>query len=250
MPLPKSARVYLLPSLADGSMFAGRTVVVVDILRATTTILQALAAGANAVIPLLDVAEARFKAQQLATNVVLGGERGGKRIEGFNLGNSPTEYEPATVGGKSVVFTTTNGTRAMQLCRSAERVLIGAFGGFSAICRELAAVEHVDILCAGTDGEITREDVLFAGAVIAELVRIAPQPLDLNDQAEIAADAWRTVQRDMASLKPLADYLRASQGGRNLLEIGQARDIEIAAEIDKVDFIAELDLSAWRIVRR
>ena len=162
--MSRTARVYFLPSLADAAMFVGRTVVVVDILRATTTIVHALAAGAKEVIPLLDVAEARCKAQAIGSAVMLGGERGGKRIEGFDLGNSPTEYTAEAVGGKSVVFTTTNGTRAMQLCRSANRVLIGAFTNFSAVCRELEREEHVDILCAGTDGQITREDVLFAGS--------------------------------------------------------------------------------------
>jgi 2-phosphosulfolactate phosphatase len=102
---------------------------------------------------------------------VLGGERGGKRIEGFDLGNSPAEYKPALVAGKTVLFTTTNGTRAMQMCRQAQKVLIGSFANFSAMCRELGKLDHVDILCAGTDGQITREDVLFAGAVIEDLRR-------------------------------------------------------------------------------
>ena len=248
--MPRSARVYLLPGLADDSMFSGRTVVVVDILRATTTILHALAAGAEAVIPLLDVAEARFKAQQLGVNVVLGGERQGERIEGFDLGNSPAEYTRETVGGKTVVFTTSNGTRAMQMCRSAQRVLLGAFTGFSALCRELSRVEDVDILCAGTDGQITREDVLFAGAIVEDLLLAKQRPAELNDQAEIAADAWNNARREFAGPKPLAEYLRASQGGRNLIEIGHERDIAIAAEIDRVDFLAELQLDSWRIVRR
>jgi 2-phosphosulfolactate phosphatase len=248
--MTRSACVYLLPSLVDGHEFTAHSVVVVDILRATTTIVHALAAGAQAVIPLLDVAEARHTAQQLDTQTVLGGERGGKRIEGFHLGNSPTEYTTSAVSGKTVVFTTTNGTKAMQLCRGAERVFIGAFSCFSAICRELLQQDHVDILCAGTDGQITREDVLFAGAVVDDLVRSSPTPLELNDQADIAADAWRNARRDFSALKPLADCLRASRGGRNLLEIGHERDIEIAAQIDKFDFVAELDLTAWRIVRR
>ncbi len=124
----------------------------------------------------------------------------------------------------------------MQLCRGAERVLMGAFSCFSAICRELSQQVHVDILCAGTDGQITREDVLFAGAVVDDLVCCSPTPLELNDQAEIAADAWRNARRDFSALKPLADCLRASRGGRNLLEIGHERDIEIAAPHRQVRF--------------
>jgi 2-phosphosulfolactate phosphatase len=248
--MTQSARVFLLPSLAEDDAFQGRTVVVVDILRATTTIVHALAAGATAVVPMLDVEAAREKAHRLESRGVLGGERGGKKIEGFDLGNSPAEYTLAAVQGKTVVFTTTNGTKAMQLCRSANRVLIGAFSCFSAICRELGEQDQVDILCAGTDGQITREDVLFAGAVIDDLTRSFGETLQLNDQAEIAADAWRNAKRDFAALKPLAECLRASQGGRNLLEIGHERDIEIAAQIDKFNFVAELDLAAWWIVRK
>lgn len=247
--MPETARVYLLPGLAQPADFAGRAVVVVDILRATTTIVYALAAGAREVIPLLEIDEARERAKAIGIGkAMLGGERGGKKIAGFNLGNSPSEYTADVVGGKTVLFTTTNGTRAMQMCQQASRVLIGSFVNFSAVCRELAKEKHVDILCAGTDGQITREDVLFAGAVIDDLVRNARAPLELSDQAEIAWEAWQTASRDMATLKPLAESLRASRGGRNLIEIGHERDIEIAAQIDKFDLLAELDLKEWRVV--
>jgi 2-phosphosulfolactate phosphatase len=246
--MPTTARVHLLPSLAESADLSGRTVVVVDILRATTTIVYALAAGAPRVIPLLTVEEALAAQAAGSGNVVLGGEREGRKIAGFQLGNSPAEYTSASLGGRTVVFTTTNGTRAMQRCRAAGRVLIGSFANFSATCRELAAEEHVDILCAGTDGQITREDVLFAGAVIDDLMR--HRAVTVNDQAEIAADAWRSVQRDFSHLTPLAECLRASVGGRNLVEIGYERDIEIAAQVDKFDLVAELDLVAWEIRAR
>jgi len=241
------ARVHLLPGLATPDDFVGSTVVVADILRATTTIVHALAAGATAVIPVLEVEEAE-KMRFVLNQAVTGGERGGRKIPGFDLGNSPEEYTSASVGGKTVIFTTTNGTRAMQMCRQAERVLLGSFANFSAVCRELQKCRRVDILCAGTDGQITREDVLFAGAVIDDLGKL--NRLDRNDQADIAADAWRSAARDLAGPKPLAEYLRASQGGRNLIEIGHERDIEIAAHIDKFDLIAELDLAAWEVRAR
>jgi 2-phosphosulfolactate phosphatase len=241
MYMPAEVRVHFLPALADADHFQGRTVVVVDILRATTTIVHALAAGAKEVIPLLDVAEAREKAQ-LLPNAVLGGERGGKRIEGFQLGNSPVEYTAAAVRGRSVVFTTTNGTRAMQLCRQANRVFMGSFNALAALSQAVQSANELDILCAGTDGEITREDVLFAGALVASL----PSHYQRNDSAALAADAWQTVLHNRAPSN-LATYLAASQGGRNLIEIGQAHDIPIAAEIDRFNLVAELDLASWSI---
>src|SRR5438132_9688378 len=123
---------HFLPTLMDPDELRDGTAVVIDVLRASTTICHALAAGAREVIPCLEVEEARrVAADNSGSRPMLGGEREGVRIEGFDLGNSPGEYRPDTVGGRTVVFTTTNGTRAMLGCRSARRVLIGSFVNFS-----------------------------------------------------------------------------------------------------------------------
>jgi len=255
MAVSRQIDVYLLPALVEPQQLSGRTVVVIDVLRATTTIIHALAAGATEVVPCLEVDEARLiAAGEMPGSAVLGGERGGLPIPGFDLGNSPRDYTPARVGGKSVVFTTTNGTRAMLRCKEARRVLIGAFVNLSAICRELIDTTSVVLLCAGTDGHVTREDTLFAGAVVTELASGGRQPPEaigvviLNDQAEIAADAWRSCVRDLTGANPLGQALRASRGGRNLIETGQENDIDLAAQIDKFDLVPELDLANWRIV--
>src|SRR5262245_18019417 len=108
-----TVRVHFLPSHVEPAELAGTTCAVLDVLRATTTMAQALASGAREVIPCLTVEDAQAQAAKLpAGQVVLGGERGGLRIAGFQLGNSPAEYTPATVASKSVVMTTTNGTKA------------------------------------------------------------------------------------------------------------------------------------------
>ena len=175
---------------------------------------------------------------------LLGGERGGKRIPGFDLGNSPAEYSAEVVKNKRLIFTTTNGTRAMLRCQTAARIWMGAFVNVSALCRELSGENSVDIVCAGTDGEVTREDTLLAGALVAEL---AKPNSHLNDQAEIAADAWRAVVQNFSQSPLLGPTMRQSRGGRNLIEIGQANDIEIAAQIDKFDIAPFLDVSRWTI---
>jgi 2-phosphosulfolactate phosphatase len=244
MPAARQLDVYLLPALVESAELTGKRVVVVDVLRATTTIVHALAAGATEVVPCLEVEEAREIAAGIGKQAVLGGERGGTQIPGFDLGNSPAEYSRERVAEKTVVFTTTNGTRAMLRCKAARRVLIGAFVNFSAVCRELAGDEPIALVCAGTDGHVTREDTLLAGAVVDDLVR--SKRCRLNDQAEIAADAWRTAVRFMTD-RPLGIMLRASRGGRNLIEIGQEFDIDLAAQIDKFDIVPELDLATWRI---
>jgi len=249
MPAARQIDVYLLPALVQSEELADRTVVVIDVLRATTTIIQALASGAIQVVPCQEIADARDLALQLPGPLLLGGERGGQQIAGFDLGNSPAEYSRDVVGGKTVIFSTTNGTRALLRCKAARRVLIGAFVNFSAVCRELAGEEQIALVCAGTDGHVTREDTLLAGAVVDDLVRSAgggAGAIRLNDQAEIAADAWQTAVRVLTD-RPLGITLRDSRGGRNLIEIGQENDIDLAAQIDKFDIVPELDLAAWRI---
>jgi hypothetical protein len=126
--------VYLLPTLVERPQeLAGKAVVVIDVLRATTTIIHALAAGAAEVTVCQEVDEALRLAASRPQRAVLGGERGGLPIAGFDLGNSPTAYSRERVAGREVIFTTTNGTRAMARCSAARRILIGAFVNFSAM---------------------------------------------------------------------------------------------------------------------
>lgn len=244
MPALPQIDVYLLPALFEPVDLEGKSVVVIDVLRATTTIVHALAAGADEVIPCLQVEDAWRMKATLREATLLGGEREGLPIAGFDFGNSPAEYTEKRVGGRTVIFTTTNGTRAMQRCFRADRVLIGSFVNFSAVCRELAECEEMALVCAGTDGHVTREDTLLAGAIVDDLAR--QRSVELNDQAEIAVDAWQTAVRVMTD-RPLGMMLRASRGGRNLIETGQENDIDLAAQIDKFDLVPELDLSEWRI---
>jgi 2-phosphosulfolactate phosphatase len=249
---------HFLPALVEPEELTGATVVVIDILRATTVITCALAAGAREVIPCLEIDQARYNARSLPPGqAVLGGERHGLPIKGFDLGNSPSDYRPDTVGGRTLVFTTTNGTRAMNVCHKASRVLIGAFVNYSALCDALPAEGSIQLLCAGTNGKITREDVLFAGAVAQRLTATGAGNLTvdenaLNDQARIARATWReVVARDgnEAGLgwAALATELRFSQGGRNLKAINLDRDIDDVARLDSLSVVGELHLAGWRI---
>jgi 2-phosphosulfolactate phosphatase len=244
MPSARQIDVYLLPALVEPAELDGKVAVVIDVLRATTTIVHALAAGAVEVRPCQEIDDARRLKAELGDQAVLGGEREGLPIPGFDFGNSPAEYSAQRMRGKTVVFTTTNGTRAMHRCRHAARVLIGAFANFSAVCRELSGQPEIALVCAGTDGHVTREDTLLAGTIVDDLLRHGEA--NLNDQAEIAFDAWQTAVRLMTD-RPLGMMLRASQGGRNLIETGQENDIDLAAQIDKFDLVPELDLTTWRI---
>lgn len=257
----KSLKVHFLPALTSPEELAGGAVVVIDVLRATTTIIHAIAAGARAVIPCLEIDEARRLAAGFPPGeALLGGERGGVRIEGFDLGNSPEEYNRATVGGKMVVMTTTNGTRAMMLCRQAKRVLVGAFVNASAVARSLLQEERVHLLCAGTEGEITREDVLFAGRVAYSLLRELPgSKPEQNDPCRIARECYQNVlsadgidwstgaDSRSEEIGVLTQELRHSRGGRNLIEVGLQHDIGVAALVDQFAIVPELSVEEWAI---
>lgn len=240
--------VYFLPSQVSPAELAGRTVVVIDILRATTTIVQALWSGARDVIPCREIDEARKIAQDLRGDAVLGGERGGRPIPDFELGNSPAEYTHQSVGGKTVVMTTTNGTRAIQACRGGTRVLLGAFVNYSALLAELANSPDVALVCAGTDRHITSEDVLFAGAVVSGLRAKRVELVDTNDEAELAAAAWQTAVGDLSRATQLRSALEASRGGRNLLALGYAGDILAATQVDSSPILAEVVVEQGKIV--
>ncbi|HKD37434.1 MAG TPA: 2-phosphosulfolactate phosphatase [Pirellulales bacterium] len=252
--MPTRLSAHFLPSLIEPGELAGAEVVVIDLLRASTTICQALAAGAAEVIPCLEVDEAHKIAASIgAGRAVLGGERDGVQIEGFDLGNSPDEYTPQTVGGRTVIFTTTNGTPAMLGCRGAERVLIGSFVNCSPICEQLTIDKPIHLICAGTKSKITREDVLCAGAIVDRLLSDGrASGHDLNDEARIACDAWRETINGpetckLGLSKVLGLTLRETQGGRNLIALGLERDIDAAAQIDKIRLVPELDTTSWRI---
>jgi len=251
----RQLRVHYLPESVAAEEMASGTAVVIDVLRATTTIVFALAAGARAVIPCLTIENARAAAAALpADGVVLGGERGGRPIEGFDLGNSPAEYVAGMVSGKTIVLTTTNGTKALLQCAGAEHIVIGSFVNLSAVCSVLSGRHSVDLVCAGTDGQITREDVLVAGAIVDRLTceQLDFEPAwELNGEARAARDAWLAViggatGRELTAR--LIEAMRASRGGENLVALGMAGDIELAAQIDRFPIVPRFDPASGRIV--
>lgn len=254
--LVQSLHAYFLPDLTTPEALAGGTVVVIDVLRASTVIVHALAAGAREVIPCLEVDDARRTCASLPPGqAILGGERGGLPIEGFDLGNSPGDYTAERISGKTLVFTTSNGTRAMQRCRQAKRVLIGALVNASAVVEAIAGDEHIHLLCAGTRGEVTREDVLVAGLFIDRLLgeqAIDSQPaVQINDQALIARECFRSAMAGFDNnADPAVHYrqlLRQTQGGRNLIALALDGDIDDAARIDHFAIVPRLDISRWTI---
>src|SRR5262245_55731004 len=164
----RDVQVYLLPELAPPGRLTGGLAVAIDVLRAATTIVHALAAGCTCVRPCAEVDEAKELANGMrAGKAILAGERGGSPIVGFDLGNSPREFTPQACKGATLVLTTTNGTRAILRAAEADRALVAAFVNYSAICEQIRQdTRPLHIICAGTDGEVSLEDTLLAGALV------------------------------------------------------------------------------------
>ena len=243
--MPSEIHVHLLPDHFVPAAVQGGTVIVVDVLRASTTILAALHNGAVEVRPCLTTDDAR-RHRSSRSDVLLGGERGGKKIADFDLGNSPLDYTPDIVGGRSIAFTTTNGTRALLMSRQADNVLIGTFANLSRLTNHLTDDERpLHIVCAGTNGEITGEDVLFAGCLAERLANDHAGDLHLSDAASIAMGYWRSATSGVG----VEHALRQCHGGRNLMELGYDADIAFAATFDSASLIARYDHDSATIGR-
>jgi len=247
--------VYALPKFVDPRELAGGTAVVIDVLRATTTIAYALDAGAKQIIPCLEIADALALAEQFSPDeVLLGGEREGSPIEGFDLGNSPDEYTPERVEGKTVVFTTTNGTRAINHARAADEVVLAAFVNAGAVVWRLVDREHIHILCAGTDGKMSDDDILLAGMLVERLQREGGMVYQQNGQAMTARETWlhsfalpQALGAEVLDPDRLAAELRKSLGAQNLMSLGMDDDILAAAWISRFDLVPQLDPKTMRI---
>ena len=251
--MPK-LHVHFLPSHVPAEDLAGSVVIVIDMLRASSTICQALASGATCVMPFLEIDDARSAAEQFdRAAIVLGGERHGRIIDGFDLGNSPLEYSPVAVAGRPLLFTTTNGTRALHHARMARRTLVGCALNRQAIADAAAAEPRVDILCAGTDGAITGEDILAAGAIADALVGPANAiGWELNAEAQSALDQWRSLLALAAATgrtpsDQFAVAMEQTPGGSNLLEIGHGIDLPACAELDILPIVPELNHATGEI---
>lgn len=225
---------YFTTAEVDPQALAASVVVVIDVIRATTTMTEALANGARAIYPTASTEDAVRLAQSFGReDTVLCGERKGVKIEGFDLGNSPREFTAEAVRGKRLVMSTTNGTRALVAGAEGERLLVCALTNLGAVARTLADCERVAILCAGRDDEFSIEDALCAGALISRIGDAADGPPRLND-ASRAALVLAT------SLQPNRAVLADSAAGGVLSEIGLIDDLEVCADVDRHGIVPEM----------
>jgi len=218
--------LYLDETGVSPSPARGASVVVVDILRATSTITAAFMNGVHSVVPALSPDEARAT-HHARPGMLLGGERHGVLIDGFDMGNSPREYTREVVEGRDIAFTTTNGTRLMRALATSEPLYVGSYLNLSSVCQAVAD-DGADALvaCAGTHGTFTLDDALFAGACVS---RLAPAFDELTDTALAAKAMWVVMGGDIAA------STAAPRPGRILIDMGFAADIEFCAQVDLTD---------------
>ena len=199
------------PSVAARELNA-TTCVVFDVLRATSSMLTALHNGAEAIIPVTEIAEALAIKQQ-RPDVLLAGERDGLRIRAdltgginFDFGNSPRDFTPQNVKGRTIAWTTTNGTRALRSCAQAEMILLGAFVNLGAVARVLDTLRPRNLLliCGGTREQVAYEDALAAGALIESLSPLITKAEHLSDAARLVWNAWRAINGDTEEIAATA----------------------------------------------
>jgi 2-phosphosulfolactate phosphatase len=212
------------------SAHPGTVCVVFDVLRATSSMVTALAHGVSTLVPVATVEEA-FLLRNRTPGALLGGERHGDRIEGFDLGNSPAEYCQGE--GATIVMTTTNGTGAVQACRGADCVLIGALLNLEAVAGAVAerTPERLVAVCAGTGPDLALEDVWGAGALLDYFMDVTR--FEWSDSARCAHALYACWPNPEAAL-------RASSNGKALLAKGRAADLEWCAGLNRFGVVGEL----------
>lgn len=225
--------VYLTPNDFEASHLKGKVAVVIDVLRASTSIVTAIHNQCHQIIPVAEVATAQKLAHaQSKTTTLLCGERGGLKIEGFHLGNSPAEYTFATVRNKTLIFTSTNGARLLTKTLEAEQVLVGAFVNISAVIEYLLKTDQeVALLCAGSENQFSLEDTTCAGMMLAKLYRAIPRRMEMNDAALAAMFLYQKFEQNLLNMVRLAHH------GRYLIKIGFQSDLTLCMQIDAAPVI-------------
>ena len=228
--------VILSPSIYDGRVLKQHhTTVAVDILRATSAICAAFAAGVAEIVP-LDSLEPL--AQYSKLGYTLAAERNGEKVQGATCGNSPTEYLSMQLDGQRLAYSTTNGTVSILRAAASDRLLVGAFANLSALAQALASgAEPADVvvLCSGWKGDPSLEDTIFAGALIEKLRQNLPDIELVNDAAMMAEMLWNKAKSD-----PYAFCLNATHVQR-LLRLGYEADIRWAFVADSCPLVPHYD---------
>jgi 2-phosphosulfolactate phosphatase len=220
--MSRKIEVCLTPALLGLYDINKRIVVVIDILRATSSIVYGIDNGATAIIPVAQVEDCLNYAEH---GYLLAAERNGEVVAGYDFGNSPFSYTKERVAGKTVVLTTTNGTKALHLARAtAEQVVIGSFLNLKALCDWLKTQsQDVLLLCAGWKDQANLEDTLFAGAVVKELSGLFTE---FDDSSIMAEDLYKLAEHDLGA------YMTKSSHSHRLAALNIGEDVKFCLQLN------------------
>ncbi len=225
----KTIDVCLSPELMHLYDVSDRTVVVVDILRATSCMVTAFAHGVGSITPFADLSECK---DMKSKGYITSGERDGKKVPGFDMGNSPFEYMSENIAGKKIAFTTTNGTQAIEKAKGAKKIVIGSFLNLSSVVKYLLfGNSSILVVCAGWKGKVNLEDTLFAGAIVEKM----KNQLEPDCDAPLAAQhLYNQAKGDMVK------FLSNSSHVKRLHRLNINKDIEFCLTPDQYSIVPVL----------
>jgi 2-phosphosulfolactate phosphatase len=220
--------IQLIPFSLNPEMISERVVVVLDILRATSVITHALSQGALEIFPVSTVEEAFQLVKTFPPGTtLLGGEKDTRKIEGFDLGNSPKEYVVNRVKGKRIILRSTNGTKAFHLVSSGREVMVGSFFNIGATAEKCMKLDR-DLLLfpSGDEGNFSLEDTVCGGMLIDLILKKGKEDVVLTDASRAALFLYKTFETD------LLEAFRLSHHGRKLIRLGLGDDLPYCAQMD------------------
>ena len=220
--------IQLLPSPPDSDTLIDRTVVVIDVLRATSVIVQAISQGALEILPSASAEEAFQMAKVFPQDsILLGGERESKKVPGFDLGNSPKEYAAERIRGKKLILATTNGTKAFHLVSSGKEILVGSFFNIGAAAeRCLESSRDLLIFPSGDEGDFSLEDTICGGMLIELITRKGKKCISLTDASYSAQILYQGFKDNLLRAFQLSHH------GKELIIRGFEDDLVYCAQID------------------
>jgi 2-phosphosulfolactate phosphatase len=222
--------VLFLPAELPAREHPQRIAAVVDVIRATTTIVTAFQHGCRSIQPVASVEEAR-EARAVRPDAILAGEKGGKRLPGFDMGNSPREFMAGHAAGREVILNTSNGTKALRAVGAGRRVAIAAFLNRAAVAEWLVRqATDALILCSGYEGLFSLEDSVCAGGIV-DWAAQKDAALVLGDGAKACRLLWEHYRSDLPGLLPRTAW------GSHIVAIGLGADLEICARLDATDAV-------------
>ncbi|MEO8447039.1 MAG: 2-phosphosulfolactate phosphatase [bacterium] len=234
----KRIDILLTQSLIqDDLVLKDKNVIILDVLRATTTMTIALANGAKEIIPTENIATA-VRVAKGSKNSMLCGERNGKVVDGFNLGNSPLEYTPEVVKDKSLIFSTTNGTIAIIKSKFAKTCVLCSFINISAIVDYVNTInEDFTIICSGKLNDFCLEDAVCAGMLLSKLSE--GRTIEMRDSEIAAINLCNdlAMQMNVPSQEKILKLFQLSEHGKYLTQIGFEKDLDISSKLDSYPFI-------------